>query len=459
MALPGGEGVLSPAERHADFLAQRLRAFGLQVSLARGATSAEGVLPVGTTPFETLGRPLVTERLRFYTLGHNRLKFSEPPVFFDLPALDVTRCESAHDIEAALRRSWAAVQRDLAEALIWLERLNAPTQLVAGGARLRFIDESGGTTEVRSPREILLPSSGALTERSLTNPGERRYRPLASLESANELALAIATAVRERAARSALVPPPSAPEDARPIEGKRARRVLAVTSAPEVFAQLAGHLSEHAVEVDVFRDATRALAAFREQSYELVFVDIHLGREDGFELAMRLRALPGVEQLPIALIDERESNASRSAARDAGAALYATKPLRWEELGETVLDLLDHAAYRRYQRFPARLAVRTAASAGNWDELTELVARGGICLRTRRDILPGAAERYRIHLPSPFAPVDVEGDVMSRATLPGYASVLAGIRFRRFLDGGEARWIRVIEALAERGGREPSSAP
>ena len=118
------------------------------------------------------------------------------------------------------------------------------------------------------------------------------------------------------------------------------------------------------------------------------------------------------------------------------------KPLLWEEIEQTLLDLLDHAAYRRYRRFPARLVVRTTPGAESWDELTELVARGGICLRTRRDILPGAIERYRIDLPAPFEPIEVEGDVMSRATLPGYASVLAGIRFRSFLDEGEARWIR-----------------
>jgi CheY-like chemotaxis protein len=445
------------AERHAEFLAQRLRAFGLGIELQRGGSSGEGELPLGPTPFETLGRPLVVERVRFYTLGHNRLKFFEPPVFFDLPALDVTRCESAADIESALRRTWAAVVRDLGEALSWLERLHAPTQLVAGGARLRFVDEAAGSIEVRSPREVLLPSNGALSKRSLTNPGERRFRPLASLESANELAIAIASAVRERAARSSLVPLPSAPDDARPIAGKRARCVLAVTASPEALVELQTHLSAQAVELEILRDPARALASFKEKSYEIVFVDVHLGREDGFELAMRFRALPGVEQLPIVLIDDRESNTNRSAARDAGAALYFAKPLLWTNVGETILDLLDHAAYRRYQRFPARLAVRTAASAGNWDELTELVARGGICLRTRRDILPGAAERYRIHLPAPFEPIDVEGDVMSRATLPGYASVLAGIRFRRFLDGGEARWIRVIEALAERGSREPES--
>ena len=450
---------MSFAERHAEFLAQRLRAFGLSVELPRGGSSAEGELPLGPTPFETLGRPLVVECVRFYTLGHNRLKLFHPAVFFDLPALDVTRCESASDIEAVLRRSWAAAARDLGEALAWLQRVRARTELAAGGARLRLVDDAAGSIEVRSPRELLLPSSGDLSERSLMNPNERRYRPLASLETANDLALSIGSAMRERAARSSLVPAPPSKGTTRPLATRRMRRALAVTSSPETLVDLQSHLSEHSIELDIQRDPARGLAAFRETSYQLLLLDVRLGREDGFELAMRFRELPGLEQLPIVLVDERESNANRSSARDAGAALYAAKPLRWDEVGKSVLDLLDHAAYRRFRRFPARLVVRTDSTAESWDEITELVARGGICLRTRRDILPGAIERYRIDLPPPFSPIEVEGDVMSRATLPGYARVLAGIRFRSFLDGGEARWIRVIEALAERGGSEPGASP
>lgn len=445
------------AERDAEFLAQRLRAFGVRVERARGASSAEGELSLGSTPFETLGRPLVIEQVRFYTLGHNRLKLFDPAVFFDLPALDVTRCDSAGDVEAILRKAWAMSIRDLREALAWLQRVRAPTELAAGGARLRLLDEAAGSIEVRSPRELLLPSSGELSERSLTNPSERRYRPLPSLETANDLALSISSAMRERAARSSLIVTPQAPAGSRPLSLKRSRRALAVTATPEALASLQSHLSEQSIELDFQRDPERGLAAFRETSYPLLFIDVRLGREDGFELAMRFRELPGLEQLPIVLVDEHESNTNRSAARDAGAALYVAKPLRWEEIEKPLLDLFDHAAIRRYRRFPARLAVRTDSSVGNWDELTELVARGGICLRTRRDILPGAVERYRIELPPPLAPIEVEGDVMSRATLPGYASVLAGIRFRSFLDGGEPRWIRVIEALALRSERDPGS--
>jgi CheY-like chemotaxis protein len=450
---------MSSAERHAEFISERLRAFGLSIHLDPEGASAEGVLGLAPTPFETLGRPLVVARARFYTLGHNRLKFFDPAIFFDLPALDVSRCASKHDIESALRRAWAAQMRALGEALVWLRRLRAETQLVAGGARLRFVDEQSGPIEVRAPREILLPSRGALAQRSLGQPGERRFRALPSLESANELAMSISSAVAERARHTTEAEPLSGPDEEKPLRGKRARRAMVISSAPTGPVELATLLALRHVELDHFRDSTHALAAFRERSYELAIVDARVGRDEGLELAADLRRLPGVENLPVAIVDERDSPTTREAANLAGAALYLVKPVNWEELEPTLLDLLDHAARRRYQRFPARMAVRTAASAGAWDELTELVARGGICLRTRRDILPGAVERYRIHLPAPLEPIDVDGDVISRANLPGYASVLAGIRFRRFLDGGESRWIRVIEDLARRAQRGTHAAP
>ncbi|MFI5317391.1 MAG: response regulator [Myxococcota bacterium] len=449
---------MSSAERHAEFLTGRLRAFGLSIELGPGAVSAEGVLALAATPFETLGRPLVVARARFYTLGHNRLKFFDPAIFFDLPAVDIGRCGSKAEIESALRRAWAGQMRALGEALTWLQRLRAQTQLVAGGARLRVVDEQSGPVEVRAPRELLLPSSGALARRSLSQPGERRFRALPSLESANELALSISSAVAERARHTADATPLSGPDE-RPLRSKRARRVMVISSAPSGPVELATLLALRQIELEHYRDSAHAIAAFRERSYEIVLVDVRVGREDGLELAADLRRLPGVEHLPIAILDERESNTNRAAARDAGAALYLVKPVNWEELEPTLLDLLDHAARRRFERFAARMAVRTAASAGAWDELTELVARGGICLRTRRDILPGAVERYRIHLPAPLEPIDVDGDVISRANLPGYASVLAGIRFRRFLDEGESRWIRVIEDLARRSRRGEHTGP
>ena len=53
---------------------------GLELSArAETETSVSGRLPLSPVPFETLEEPLRAPLARFYTLGHNRLKFFEPP--------------------------------------------------------------------------------------------------------------------------------------------------------------------------------------------------------------------------------------------------------------------------------------------------------------------------------------------------------------------------------------------
>ena len=97
--------------RHAEFLAKRLRAMGLRVEYTQGESFARGQLELQDGAFPTLTSSLEVERVAFYTLGHNRLKFCQPRPFFDLPAVEIARCDTAEDIERALRRAdvWPAM--------------------------------------------------------------------------------------------------------------------------------------------------------------------------------------------------------------------------------------------------------------------------------------------------------------------------------------------------------------
>ncbi len=67
------ESSFTPEQRHAHFLAKRLRQIGIQVEIEDGATSGVGLLPLSASPLPTLERPLVAEQARFYTLRHNRI--------------------------------------------------------------------------------------------------------------------------------------------------------------------------------------------------------------------------------------------------------------------------------------------------------------------------------------------------------------------------------------------------
>jgi DNA-binding response OmpR family regulator len=425
----------------------------VEVDVAADGESARGVLRVSSEPFPTLDARLRVEAVGFYTLGHSRLKFCQPRPFFDLPAVDVSRCETRQDVERALRASWARVQSDLGVARDWLTRLRALHCIARHGTRLRLLSDDGDLpAEVRSPTEILLPSAGPLGDRSLGAPAERRFRPLSSLADGAELQLSLEAAVQQRAGaarvtRASRSPAPVGDEPSAP-----GTRVLLLGADPRLLRELDTELRLRGATVEAFRDPRRALGAFDLHSFDLVVVEARIPRFDGFELARSFRSLPGIEQMPIALVDERENPWSREAAREAGATCFLglTGTPDAAQLAARLLEL--PAGRRRFRRYGARLAVSTSGAARQ--DLTERIGRGGLCLRTRRELRVGALERYRIELPDQADPIEVAGQVVTRSTLPGFSAVLAGVRFAGFAGpGAEARWIRTLHALQVLAGR------
>jgi DNA-binding response OmpR family regulator len=420
---------------------------GIAVEYRAGATWAQGTLELSATPFESLADPIRVTRAVFYTLGHSRLKFCQPRIFFDLPAIEVAACETRSDVERALHRAWQAVQRDLGAAQHWLARLGSTVEVSRQGNRLRLIPGTGVRShcEVRSPDEIQLPSAGPLAAARIDQPADRRFRPLRGLESAGELDLALSNAAhalgrprgRQRAGAAHL--------SGEPGEGSGAR-VLALASDEALLAQLERLLRLRGIAVECHRDPERALAAFHVHSFDAVLVESRVARSDGLEVALRLREIPGVDDLPVALIDSRDNAATRASAAEVGVLGYAVKPLAEPALTGLLADLLDHFTRRRFRRFSARFAVRTAGS--DVEDRTEQIARGGVCLRSSRMLTVGQRELYSIALPAPHEPVHVHGRVVTRVNVPGSASALAGVRFADFEGTGEARWIDVVETLA-----------
>jgi CheY-like chemotaxis protein len=442
----------------ANPLAERLRQIGVEVRPSEGARAALGWLSVSPIPFRTLGAAFTVSRARFYVMDRQRIKFSHPRLFFDLPAIDVTRCHDAGSVERALRRAWEHRLTTLREAEGWLDRLGADTSTSSHATRLglHLTGASGPPAIVLSSTEILLPSSGPLADAVVARHGDRVHRPLPSLDLPSELELGLTeqmrrVAVQPRAMRSSRPlahhdpPPDKAPEPS--------HRILILDDVSSDLASVRSSLNVRGFELAPFRDAARALDAFRDTSFDLVISGVRLARADGLEFAARVRALAGIERLPIVLLDEHENRANAKAAIVAGAAAYLSKPFEWDEAGELMLDLIKHPSQRRFTRYAARLPVRVVHGTGTTTERTESIARGGIALRTRRDPAIGTVERFRIRLPDPLQPVDAEGVVVTRITLPGQASLITGIRFLRFGEGSEPRWIRLVEALERRNAR------
>ncbi len=449
----GNEGRLSDVQRHAIFLGQRLKAMGAEVRMRADDTSAEGRLGLSGTPFESLQERFRVEYASFYTLGHNRVKFFEPREFFSLPAIEVSRCETLSDIEVALRQAWNARIIELRKAQSWLDEL-AVTSHVTGADRLEL--RSAGSDDpparVQSPAEIQLPSAGPLAEASPEQPGERRYRPLRNIEHSSDLEIGISDAIDQLSKRYAASqrrgnPPTSEVE---PIaEGER--RALVLDHDRASLAATRSLLNLHGFQVAAYQDPERALTALRAASVDIVISDVRLPRFDGLEFTVRIRQLPGVENLPVVLIDDRPNKSRRDAARNVGATAYFRKPLHWSDMGEDLMELVERSTVRRFERFEVRLPVHANTADGQAIETLDEAARGGIRIRSQREVFPGAVERYEIVLPAPLEPVTIEGQVASRETCPGSSTLIIGVKILRFLEDAEPRWIRFIEGLARAG--------
>lgn len=88
----------------------------------------------------------------------------------------------------------------------------------------------------------------------------------------------------------------------------------------------AGYRVVHAV------DGTAALRAAGAERPDVVLLDIHLPGFDGFEALRRLRALPGLEKIPMLALTADVLRGDRGAILAGGFDDYLAKPYRIDEL-------------------------------------------------------------------------------------------------------------------------------
>jgi signal transduction histidine kinase len=121
-------------------------------------------------------------------------------------------------------------------------------------------------------------------------------------------------------------------------------------------------------------DSTQAVQAFEEFEPDLVLLDLHMPRLDGFEILRRLRkARSRLGFLPVVVLTGDVGQVARNSALDLGADDYLTKPLDRHEVVLRVRNLLAtrrlhvelSLAYRHKSEFLASMSheLRTQLSS------------------------------------------------------------------------------------------------
>lgn len=137
----------------------------------------------------------------------------------------------------------------------------------------------------------------------------------------------------------------SDPKATPPVEGYR---VLIVEDNPHIVemysyvlkklasGELAGKVP---LEVHFAQDGHHALQALRSGQFSLVMTDLYMPVMDGFALIERIRAEDALKSIPVVAISAGGPEA-RERAMQLGVDIYLRKPVRFQEVLETVKQLL-----------------------------------------------------------------------------------------------------------------------
>ena len=119
-------------------------------------------------------------------------------------------------------------------------------------------------------------------------------------------------------------------------------RILLVEDDESLGEGICTALRRAAYAVDWLRDGASALAAIRDEQFDLVVLDLGLPRMDGIEVIRAVRRTGSA--VPILVLSARERPVDRTLGLDVGADDYLGKPFDLHELLARVRALLRRSA-------------------------------------------------------------------------------------------------------------------
>ena len=436
-------------------LATRFGEMGIATEALPGGRCLHGRLRLSLAPFPSLEGSRRYESVSFATVGAHQVKCLAPLPFFYLPLIALGGCASAEELEARIRAAWAARERNLRMAAQRLAALGVDAKLEAGAQVLAFglgHEDAQAAARMLDPQRVIAPGRGALAGLRAASPQQRLLRFDAGWRDASDAEIALGEQLGKLRERLAHEPPPliarartiptrAAGAQQRPRSGQR---VLLVGPHLGRNAAFARRLEQLGFRVRVEFSAHEALDAFRQHSFELVFSDTRIGRSEGLELVSDLQALPGVESVPVVLVDEHLRESVRDAARSVGAAGYLAQPLDPERVASGAKRILESRTRRRFSRLDWRLSVTADDGHGAF---TTSIARLGAFIGAEWNESLGDLRRFQIELPELGRVLTVDAERVYRVDALGARGAGFGVLFRSFRERDEAAWITYLAEL------------
>ena len=116
--------------------------------------------------------------------------------------------------------------------------------------------------------------------------------------------------------------------------------VLCADDDDDILQLVALRLTRAGYEVMTAGNGAEALARARERPPAIAILDVMMPRMGGIDVVEAFRAEDGLRDVRVVLLSARVQDADKERGLAAGADVYLIKPFRFEELEETVAQLL-----------------------------------------------------------------------------------------------------------------------
>ena len=113
-------------------------------------------------------------------------------------------------------------------------------------------------------------------------------------------------------------------------------RILVIEDNPTNMKLMRFLLEQAGHEVIACSTAREGLAFLEGNRPDMVLMDIQLPDIDGLTATRRIRENPALEGLPVIAVTAFAMKGDEARARDAGCDAYVTKPIRYQQLLDTV---------------------------------------------------------------------------------------------------------------------------
>ena len=111
-------------------------------------------------------------------------------------------------------------------------------------------------------------------------------------------------------------------------------------TAADVFEEMMRFSGYQVVKI---HNSSSAMSVSRAELPDAILLDIMMPDISGIEVLRYIRREPGLKHIPVVIVSAKALPSDIRAGMQAGATAYLTKPVRFDELRETVSDVIRAA--------------------------------------------------------------------------------------------------------------------